>query len=117
MAAVSAGSPRARIYVVSIPDVYRLWVILKDNLLARFVWRTFDGLLPCVHGDAAWTLPLVRPLALARVASVHPRLVVLPARLSGRAEGGASAAGGGLRRVRGDGGRGPSTAGCATARP
>jgi lysophospholipase L1-like esterase len=42
MATLSAGSPRARIYVVSIPDVYRLWVILKDNLLARFVWRTFD---------------------------------------------------------------------------
>ena len=42
MAALSAGSPRARIYVVSIPDVYRLWVILKDDLLARFVWRTLD---------------------------------------------------------------------------
>jgi hypothetical protein len=27
---------------VSIPDLYRLWVILKDDLLARFVWRTFD---------------------------------------------------------------------------
>ena len=42
MAALSAGSPGARIYVVSIPDVYRLWVILKDDLLARFVWRTLD---------------------------------------------------------------------------
>jgi len=42
MASLSAGSPRARIYVVSIPDLYRLWVILKDDLLARFVWRTFD---------------------------------------------------------------------------
>jgi lysophospholipase L1-like esterase len=42
MAALSAGSPRARIYVVSIPNVYRLWVILKDDALARFAWRTFD---------------------------------------------------------------------------
>jgi lysophospholipase L1-like esterase len=42
MAALSAGSPRARIYVVSIPDVFRLWVILKDNLLARLAWRTLD---------------------------------------------------------------------------
>jgi len=42
MAALSAGSPRARIYVVSIPDVFRLWVILKDNLLARVAWRTLD---------------------------------------------------------------------------
>ena len=42
MAELSAGSPRARIYVVSIPNVYRLWVILKDNLLARATWATFD---------------------------------------------------------------------------
>jgi len=42
MAALSAGSPRARIYVVSIPDVFRLWVILKENLLARVAWRTLD---------------------------------------------------------------------------
>jgi lysophospholipase L1-like esterase len=42
MAALSAGSPRARIYVVSIPNLYRLWVILKDDALARLAWRTFD---------------------------------------------------------------------------
>jgi len=42
MATLSAGSPRARLYVVSIPNVYRLWVILHDNLLARTAWRTFD---------------------------------------------------------------------------
>lgn len=42
MAALSAGSPRARIYVVSIPNVYRLWAILKDNPLARVTWSTFD---------------------------------------------------------------------------
>jgi len=42
MAALSAGSPRARIYVVSIPNVYRLWAISKDDVLARFSWRVFD---------------------------------------------------------------------------
>lgn len=42
MAALSAGSPRARIYIVSIPDVYRLWLILKDDFVARVVWRTLD---------------------------------------------------------------------------
>ncbi len=42
VAVLSAGSPRARIFVASIPNVYRLWVILKDNLLARTAWRTFD---------------------------------------------------------------------------
>jgi lysophospholipase L1-like esterase len=40
MAELSAGSPRARIFVVSIPDVYRLWLILKGDLLARLTWRT-----------------------------------------------------------------------------
>ena len=42
MGTLSAGSPRARIYVVSIPNVYRLWAILKDDLLARVAWRTLD---------------------------------------------------------------------------
>ena len=42
MGTLSAGSPRARIYVVSIPNVYGLWAILKDDLLARVAWRTLD---------------------------------------------------------------------------
>jgi lysophospholipase L1-like esterase len=42
MATLSAGSPRARLYVVSIPNVYRMWFILQDNVLARTAWRTFD---------------------------------------------------------------------------
>ena len=42
MSTLSAGSPRARIFVASIPNVYRLWAILKDDLLARLAWRTLD---------------------------------------------------------------------------
>jgi lysophospholipase L1-like esterase len=42
MAALTAGSPRARILVASIPNVYRLWIILKDNRLARATWSAFD---------------------------------------------------------------------------
>ena len=42
MAMLSAGSPRARLYVVSVPNVYRLWLVLRDNVLARTAWRTFD---------------------------------------------------------------------------
>jgi lysophospholipase L1-like esterase len=49
MAAFSAGSPRARIYVVSIPNVYRLWVILRDNPLARATWSTFDICQSLLH--------------------------------------------------------------------
>lgn len=41
-AALTAGSPRARIYVARIPNVYRPWVILKDDPLARATWSTFD---------------------------------------------------------------------------
>lgn len=39
MRALSAGSPRARIFVASIPDVYRLWALLKDSVWARLAWR------------------------------------------------------------------------------
>jgi lysophospholipase L1-like esterase len=39
---LSAGSPRARIFVASIPNVYRLWRILQDNLLARIAWRVLN---------------------------------------------------------------------------
>jgi lysophospholipase L1-like esterase len=38
MATVSAGLPNARVYVVSIPDVYQLWAIYKDSFSARTVW-------------------------------------------------------------------------------
>jgi lysophospholipase L1-like esterase len=39
MASVSSGSPQALVYVVSIPNVYRLWQILHDNFYARVAWR------------------------------------------------------------------------------
>jgi lysophospholipase L1-like esterase len=39
MQTLSAGSPGALVYVVSIPDVYRLWLILHENPQARLTWR------------------------------------------------------------------------------
>jgi lysophospholipase L1-like esterase len=39
---LSADSPKARIFVASIPNIYRLWRILKDNLLARIAWRVLN---------------------------------------------------------------------------
>jgi lysophospholipase L1-like esterase len=39
MATVTSGSPEALVYVVSIPDVYRLWQILHENPSARLAWR------------------------------------------------------------------------------
>lgn len=38
MKTLSAGLPDARIYVVSIPSVYRLWQVLHTNSSADFVW-------------------------------------------------------------------------------
>ena len=37
----TASSPSTRVYVVSIPNVYNLWAVLKDNLTARAVWALF----------------------------------------------------------------------------
>jgi hypothetical protein len=39
MRTLAAGSPNALVYVVSIPDVYRLWLILHENPDARWKWR------------------------------------------------------------------------------
>jgi hypothetical protein len=39
MNTVATGSPGAVVYVVSIPDIYRLWLILHDNPNARLFWR------------------------------------------------------------------------------
>jgi len=41
MNVIVSKSPRTRVYVVSIPNVYQLWNVLKDNGTARAVWWTF----------------------------------------------------------------------------
>lgn len=38
---LAAGLPSAEIYLVSIPDVYQLWDLFKNDRKARSVWRTF----------------------------------------------------------------------------
>ncbi|MDO8614607.1 MAG: GDSL-type esterase/lipase family protein [Dehalococcoidia bacterium] len=42
MATLSAGLPDARIALATVPDIYNLWAILKDNVSARFMWSTFS---------------------------------------------------------------------------
>ena len=42
MSTLSSGLPDARIYVLSVPDIYNLWFILHDNASARSVWSTFS---------------------------------------------------------------------------
>jgi lysophospholipase L1-like esterase len=38
LAALAAGLPQARIYVVSIPDVYRLWLLFHEDPNAVLAW-------------------------------------------------------------------------------
>lgn len=39
---LTTGLPSADIYLVSIPDVYQLWDLFKNDRKARSVWRTFN---------------------------------------------------------------------------
>ncbi len=38
MEVLSRGLPEARLYIVSIPDVYRLWEVMKEHAPALFLW-------------------------------------------------------------------------------
>ena len=38
MATLAAGSPGTNVYISSIPNVYHLWELFKDNWWARFIW-------------------------------------------------------------------------------
>lgn len=42
METVTTGLPEALVYVVSIPDIYRLWELLKDNSSARQAWDNYN---------------------------------------------------------------------------
>jgi lysophospholipase L1-like esterase len=41
MNVITAGRPGTRVYVVSIPNVYHLWELFKDNSSARTTWAAF----------------------------------------------------------------------------
>jgi lysophospholipase L1-like esterase len=38
MDTLTAGSPGTRVFVLTIPNVYNLWAVLKNNGSARFIW-------------------------------------------------------------------------------
>jgi len=42
MQTLTKRAPKARIYVLSVPDIYNLWSILKDNSSARATWTLFS---------------------------------------------------------------------------
>jgi lysophospholipase L1-like esterase len=41
MNTLAAGLPDSRIYVLSVPNIYNLWLILKDDSSARSTWSLF----------------------------------------------------------------------------
>ncbi|MCA1824808.1 MAG: SGNH/GDSL hydrolase family protein [Frankia sp.] len=48
LATVSRGLPNARIYVVSIPDISRLWRLFRDNRVATAVWAQAGACPPLI---------------------------------------------------------------------
>jgi lysophospholipase L1-like esterase len=56
MDALTSGLPSARVYVVSIPDVYRLWEVLHTNPTARFVW-SIGGICQSMLANPGSTAP------------------------------------------------------------
>jgi len=53
---LKAGLPDARVYVISVPDIKRLWAVGKDNRNARNTWGWF-GVCKSMLGNAASTAP------------------------------------------------------------
>jgi PKD repeat protein len=41
LAVLASGDPTADVFIASIPDVYHLWDVLKDNSSARSAWSTY----------------------------------------------------------------------------
>ena len=64
-----AGLPRARVLVVSVPDLLRLWEIGKDDARVREVWRRYT-ICQSMLADPAGT----GPEASARRQRVHDRV-------------------------------------------
>lgn len=54
LAALSAGSPDARVYVMSVPNIYNLWNILHNTFSARTTWSLF-GICQSMLANASST--------------------------------------------------------------
>src|SRR5215212_3797224 len=57
LAALSAGSPSARMFVLSVPDIYNLWNILHNDSSARSTWALF-GICQSMLANPTSTDPL-----------------------------------------------------------
>jgi lysophospholipase L1-like esterase len=75
---LGAGSPQTLVYVVSIPDVYRLWQVLHRNPLARLTWR-LTGFCRSMLANPGSTAPA----DMARRQRVRQRIVEYNSTLAG----------------------------------
>jgi lysophospholipase L1-like esterase len=71
LAELTAGSPQAYVYVVSIPDVYRLWQLFHDNSTARWKWR-LTGFCKSMLANPGSTAPA----DMARRQRVRQRIIL-----------------------------------------
>jgi lysophospholipase L1-like esterase len=53
---LTTALPRTRVFVASVPDAYRLWLILHDNATARLVWTVF-GICQSLLANPGSTAP------------------------------------------------------------
>jgi uncharacterized protein (DUF427 family) len=66
LATLHQGRPNARIFVSSIPNVYRLWQVLHTNWVARAVWssaRICQSMLASTNTEAQRQQVVARELA------------------------------------------------------
>ncbi|WBB69830.1 GDSL-type esterase/lipase family protein [Micromonospora sp. WMMD812] len=73
--ALRAGRPKARVLVVSVPDLYRLWEVGHADSRAVRAWRR--GVCPALLADATSTAPADR----ARRAAFRDRITAYNAQL------------------------------------
>jgi lysophospholipase L1-like esterase len=73
------GLPNARIFVASIPDIYKLWAVLHTNGLARLVWssaRICQSMLASTNTEALRQQVVTREAAFNKILAVacanHP---------------------------------------------
>ncbi|MGN6377677.1 MAG: SGNH/GDSL hydrolase family protein [Gaiellales bacterium] len=71
MKALSLGLPDARIYVLSVPDVYQLWVVLHTNPAARSVWSAASICQSLLANPTSTAAADVKRRAAVRARVVH----------------------------------------------
>ncbi|MEV0647273.1 GDSL-type esterase/lipase family protein [Phytomonospora sp. NPDC050363] len=56
LSAIKRGLPETKVFIASIPDLYRLWLVNKDSAPARETWKN-AGICRTMLGDPASTEP------------------------------------------------------------